>query len=277
MGLVFGLLIGSFLNVVIYRLPREESIVFPPSHCPGCGEPIKPWDNIPLLSYLVLGGSCRSCGTKISLRYPAVELFTGVIFALIALRFGFAPATLLFAAFAAALIVAGMVDIDHQIIPDEISLGGLAIGLVAVPLWRMQLGEPTALAISQSVLGALLGGGMLWSVGFFHARLSLLMGRTFEHWPGEGEEVPTPGSLDYWIWFPGMGFGDVKLLAMIGAFLGPVGVVSTVLFASLLGLVMGVGWAIIVKTWNSPFGFGPAIAGAALISLLLPDPLFLMH
>jgi leader peptidase (prepilin peptidase)/N-methyltransferase len=277
MGLVFGLLIGSFLNVVIYRLPREESVVFPPSHCPGCDAKILPWDNIPLLSYLILRGACRSCGNKISLRYPAVELFTGVVFALIALRFGFAPATLLFAAFAAALIVAGMVDIDHQIIPDEISLGGLVLGLVLVPLWRVQMGESIPLAISQSVLGALLGGGMLWSVGFFHARLSVAMGRSFEHWPGEGEDVPTPRSLDYWIWFPGMGFGDVKLLAMIGAFLGPVGVVSTVLFASVLGLVMGVAWAVIVKTWNSPFGFGPAIAAAALISLLLPDPFFLVR
>ncbi len=277
MGLVFGLLIGSFLNVVIYRLPREESVVFPASHCPGCDTVIKPWDNIPLLSYLMLRGACRSCGTRISLRYPAIELFTGIVFALIALRFGFAPATLLFAAFAAALIVAGMVDIDHQIIPDEISLGGLVLGLIAVPMWRMHTGEGFVLACSQSVLGALLGGGMLWSVGFFHARLSVAMGRTFEHWPDEDEEVPTIGSLDYWTWFPGMGFGDVKLLAMVGAFLGPVGVVSTVLVASVLGLVIGVGLGFFVKSWNSPFGFGPAIAGAALISLLLPDPFFLVH
>ena len=276
-GLVFGLLIGSFLNVVIYRLPLEESIAFPASHCPQCGTPIAPWDNIPLLSYLILRGSCRSCGAHISARYPAVELFTGVVFALIALRFGFSPATLLFTAFAGGLIVAGVVDMDHQIIPDEISLGGLVLGLIVVPLWLFLGGESLSGALMYSLLGALLGGGMLWTVGFVHARLSVALGREFDHWPGEGEDVPKPSSLDYWVWFPGMGFGDVKLLAMIGAFLGPMGVVTTVILASAIGLVMGIGWALVVRNWNSPFGFGPAIAAAALLALLLPDPLFLVH
>ena len=276
-GLAFGLLVGSFLNVVIYRLPMGQSIVFPASHCPTCDAPIRPWDNIPLVSYAILGAKCRGCGSRISIRYPAVELLTGVIFSLVALRFGFSLATLIFCAFSAALIVAGLVDIDHQIIPDEISIGGLALGLVVVPLWMNHAGETLVSAVYHSLVGALLGGGMLWIVGFLHARISAAMGREFEHWPGAGEAIPRPGEWDYWVWFPGMGFGDIKLLAMIGAFLGPVGVVSTVLLASILGLLLGLGWGLATRSWNSPFGFGPAIAGAAVISLLLPDPLFLIR
>jgi leader peptidase (prepilin peptidase)/N-methyltransferase len=276
-GFLIGVVVGSFLNVVSYRLPMDESIVYPASHCPACDAPIRPWDNIPLLSYVILGATCRSCGARISMRYPAVELLTGIVFALVALRFGLTPATLIFAIFSAGLIVAGLVDIDHQIIPDEVSIGGLFIGLVVVPLWMTRAGEPLVSALYYSFVGALLGGGMLWIVGFFHARLSVAMGREFEHWPGEGEVNPSPSDLDYWIWFPGMGFGDIKLLAMIGAFLGPVGVVSTVLLASVLGLILGLAWGIATRSWTSPFGFGPAIAGAALISLLLPDPLFLIR
>jgi leader peptidase (prepilin peptidase)/N-methyltransferase len=206
-----------------------------------------------------------------------VELLTGVVFALVALRFGFTPATLLFTTFAAGLIVAGAVDLDHQIIPDEISLGGLLVGLLLVPIWLMHGGASLGEALGYSLGGALLGGGMLWSVGFVHARLSVALGREFEHWPEEGEPPPKPNSLDYWIWFPGMGFGDVKLLAMIGAFLGPSGVVVTVICASVLGLIMGLLWAAATRSWNSPFGFGPAIAAAALVALLVPDPLGVFH
>ncbi len=276
-GLSVGVVVGSFLNVVIHRLPLEESVVFPASRCPSCQTPIKPWDNIPIVSYILLRAACRHCGQHISVRYPAVELLTGIVFALIALRFGFSLETLIFAIFAAGLIVAGLVDIDHQIIPDEVSLGGLVIGLVVVPLWRIHAGDPLVAAFYYSLLGALLGGGMLWIVGFLHARFSVAIGREFEHWPGEGEELPRPSDPDYWMWFPGMGFGDVKLLAMIGAFLGPVGVVTTVLLASVLGLVLGLGWAVATRNWNSPFGFGPAIAGGALLALLLPEPLSLIR
>ncbi|MCP4036683.1 MAG: prepilin peptidase [bacterium] len=271
-GFVFGACVGSFLNVVIHRLPLEQSIVYPPSHCPACDTPISPFDNIPIVSWILLGGKCRACRGSISLRYPTVELLTAILFAGIALRFGFSPETPLFAAFAAALIVAGLVDIDHQIIPDEVSLGGLVVGLVAMPLWLTHQGHSLSEALWFSGLGAVLGGGMLWIVGFAHARVSVAVGREFEHWPGEGEEIPTPRDPDYWMWFPGMGFGDIKLLAMIGAFLGPVGVVTTVLLASVLGLLLGLAWAIATRTWNSPFGFGPAIAGAALLALFVPEP-----
>jgi leader peptidase (prepilin peptidase)/N-methyltransferase len=227
-----------------------------------------------VLSYLWLRGRCRRCGSKISLRYPIVELFTGLVFAAIAWQHGATPMTPVWCVFAAALIAASVIDIDHRIIPDEISVGGLVVALVAVPAVTSLSGTPFVSALLRSGLGALVGGGVLWFVGFTHARLSCAMGRRFEHWPGPGEEIPKPSSLDYWVWFPGVGFGDVKLLAMIGAVLGPIGVVETILAASLMGLVLGVGWALATRKWNAPFGFGPAIAAGALLVVLLPDRLF---
>jgi len=116
----------------------------------------------------------------------------------------------------------------------------------------------------------LLGAGALWSVGFAHARIATAFGRRFDHWPGEGQAPPHPGSLDYWIWFPGVGFGDVKLLAMIGAVVGPLGALETILAASLAGLVLGVAWASVTREWNTPFGFAPALAAGALLVLLSP-------
>ena len=269
-ALVFGLVVGSFLNVVIHRLPRGESLVRPRSHCPRCGHAIAAWENVPLLSYLWLRGRCRGCGVHISLRYPAVELLTGLVFAAVALRYGAAPVTPLWCVFAAALIAAAIIDIDHRIIPDEISLGGLAVALVVVPTLNTLAGEPAARAIGWSLAGAALGGGLLWTVGFVHARLSVAFGREFEHWPGEGEEIPGPGSIDYWLWFPGLGFGDVKLLAMIGAAVGPFGVIETIVAASLAGLVGGIAWAAAIRSWSTPFGFGPAIAAGALLVVLVP-------
>ena len=266
----FGLVVGSFLNVVIHRLPRGESLVSPRSRCPSCGHAIAAWQNVPVLSYLWLRGRCRTCGARISLRYPAVELLTGLVFAAIALRYGAAPMTPVWFAFAASLIAAAIIDIDHRIIPDEISLGGLVVALVLVPVLSTLSGEPFSGALGRSVAGAVLGGGLLWTVGFVHARLSVALGREFEHWPGEGEEVPTPRSADYWVWFPGLGFGDVKLLAMVGAAIGPMGVIETILAASIAGLVGGVVWAAAHRSWSAPFGFGPAIAAGALLVVLVP-------
>jgi prepilin signal peptidase PulO-like enzyme (type II secretory pathway) len=143
--------------------------------------------------------------------------------------------------------------------------------LVAVPALSALEGGLFAMALQRSLLGAFLGGGSLWLVGFVHARISVAMGRTFEHWPGEGEEVPKLNSADYWLWFPGVGFGDVKLLAMIGAVLGPMGVLETILLASVSGLVLGLGWAMATRRLAAPFGFGPAIAAGALVVLLVPD------
>jgi leader peptidase (prepilin peptidase)/N-methyltransferase len=271
----FGLVVGSFLNVVIYRLPRGESLCRPGSHCPHCNFPVAPWDNVPVFAYLWLRGRCRHCRTLISLRYPIIELLTGLIFAAIAWRYGATPMTPVWCSFAAALIAAAVIDIDHRIIPDEISLGGLLLALILVPCAKWLAGAPIGGALLISGTGGLLGGGILWAVGFAHARFSTAVGRTFAHWPGAGEEVPKPSSLDYWIWFPGVGFGDVKLLAMIGAVVGPVGVLETILAASGMGLLLGIGWALATREWNAPFGFGPAIAAGALLVVLMPGRLFL--
>jgi leader peptidase (prepilin peptidase)/N-methyltransferase len=267
---VFGLIVGSFLNVVIHRLPRGESLVHPRSRCPHCGHAISALENVPVLSYVLLRGRCRGCNARISLRYPAVELLTAFIFAGIALRYGVDPMTPVWCMFAAALIAAALIDIDHRIIPDEISLGGLVVALVLVPAVQAVAGDAIGSAVARSFAGALLGGGLLWIVGFVHARVSVAVGRRFDHWPGEGEEVPSPASLDYWTWFPGLGFGDVKLLAMIGAVIGPIGVVETILAASLAGLAGGLLWAAVIRNWNTPFGFGPAIAAGALLVVLVP-------
>jgi len=269
----FGLAVGSFLNVVIHRLPREESIVRPGSHCPGCQTPIRPWHNVPLLSYVLLRGRCHDCGMHISLRYPAIEAVTGLVFAGIFAAHGFAVATPLWWGFAAALIAAAGIDFDEGFIPDSLSLGGLGVGLSLLPVARAVDGDPYAAALVHGLVGAALGGGALWAVGFAHARLSVALGRTFPHWPGEGEAPPRPGSLDYWVWFPGLGFGDVKLLGMVGAFLGPAGAVQTILLASLLGLPLGL-WATrrAADGLGAPFGFGPSIAVAAVvIAIVAPD------
>jgi leader peptidase (prepilin peptidase)/N-methyltransferase len=267
---VLGALVGSFLNVVIHRLPRGESIVRPGSRCPACGRAIRPWHNVPVLAWLALRGRCRDCGTRISVRYPLVEAGTAALFVLIALRFGPAPTTALWMAFGATLLAAALIDFDHRIIPDELSLGGLAVGLTLMPAARCYEGVAAADAWRHAVAGAALGGGLLWIVGFLHARVCAAAGRRFEHWPGEGEDFPRPGSLDWWTWFPGMGFGDVKLLAMIGAFVGPVGVVYTIVAASLLGLLLGLVWAVARRGLAAPFGFGPMLAFGALLAVLAP-------
>jgi leader peptidase (prepilin peptidase)/N-methyltransferase len=270
LALVAGLLVGSFLNVVVYRVPRGESVVTPRSRCPRCGAAIRAWQNVPVLSWLALRGRCASCRAPIPVRYPLVEAATGLLFAGLAARYGPAPETLLWMAFGAGLLAAALIDLDHQVIPDEISVGGLALGLVAVPLLRVHQGADAGAAFASSGAGALLGGGLLWIVGFVHARLSVATGRTFPHWPGEGEVPPRPGSLDYWTWFPGMGFGDVKLLAMVGAFLGPAGVLETLFAACLVGLLLGLVSALATRSWAAPFGFGPAIALGALAVVLSP-------
>jgi leader peptidase (prepilin peptidase)/N-methyltransferase len=270
----FGTAIGSFLNVVIHRVPRGESVVHPRSRCPRCGTGIAARDNVPLLSWLWLRGRCRHCAAPISVRYPALELLTGALFAALAWRYGASVETLLWMGFASALLAAAAIDFEHQIIPDEISLGGLAAGLVLLPGLAWLDGGSWPAALRDAALGAVLGGGALWAVGFAHARISVALGRRFEHWPGESEALPRPSSLDYWTWFPGLGFGDVKLLAMIGAWLGPVGVIQTILAAALAGLALGLGWVAVRRRFDAPFGFAPAIALGALGVVLFPGPWF---
>jgi len=267
---VFGLVVGSFLNVVIHRVPLGESIVRPGSRCPACGRPVTPLENVPVLSYLWLRGRCRGCRGRISPRYPAIELATGIAFAAVAMRYGATPMTPVLCAFAAALIAAAMIDFDHHLIPDEISLGGLVVALLLVPPVRSLAGGAFLDEMFRSFAGAAVGAFLLWSVGFVHARIAAAMGRRFEHWPGDGEDFPRPASADFWLWFPGMGLGDVKLLAMIGAVLGPIGVVETIIVASVAGLVSGFAWALASRSLSAPFGFGPAIAAGALIVVLVP-------
>jgi leader peptidase (prepilin peptidase)/N-methyltransferase len=269
-ALVLGLLIGSFLNVVIHRIPLGISIATPSSHCPSCQTPIKPWHNVPLLSYLWLRGRCRYCAAPISPRYPAIELLTGLTFVAIALGFGTTAWTVLYWFFAAALIAAAMIDFDHQIIPDSISLGGLGVALVIVPYVGSLYGTPWFDGLVRCATGAAVGAGVLWGVAFLHARVSVALGRRFEHWPGEGEELPRPSEADYWLWFPGLGLGDVKLLGMIGAVVGAVGVLDTILVSSLIGVVFGLVQAVARGALGRPFGFAPAIAIGAIADLFLP-------
>jgi leader peptidase (prepilin peptidase)/N-methyltransferase len=267
---LLGLLVGSFLNVVIHRLPRGESVVRPRSRCPHCGHAITAFENVPVLSYLALRGSCRGCGARIALRYPALELLTGLVFFAVVARHGVAPGSLALFVFASLLIAASAIDFEHRIIPDAISVGGLVAGLVLAPAAAWLEGASPEEALLRSAAGAALGFGMLWSVGFVHARVCAASGRRFAHWPGDEEAFPRAASLDYWTWFPGMGFGDVKLMAMIGAFVGPAGVIEALVLGSAAGLVLGLSWMLLRRDWNAPFGFGPALAAGALLVALSP-------
>jgi leader peptidase (prepilin peptidase)/N-methyltransferase len=223
---VFGALIGSFLNVVIHRVPREESIAFPASHCPSCAAAIRPYDNIPVVSWAVLRGRCRSCRAPISARYPAVELLTAVLFAL-TYRFHSGGLTLSLPfdlAFVAAVLALIFIDAEHMILPNVITYPGLGAALVArvvVPnLYGVASlgGEQTQLrpwlvSLGGALLGALVGGGFLWLVGWI-----------WERWRG----------------VEAMGLGDVKMMFMVGAFLGWPLTLLTIFVGVLSGSVAGV-------------------------------------
>jgi leader peptidase (prepilin peptidase)/N-methyltransferase len=227
-----GLLIGSFLNVVAYRLPRDMSIVSPRSRCPACGAAVTARDNVPVVSWLLLGGRCRSCKARISLRYPAIELANGILWVLAYWRApgwgDFFSGALLCSAGLALLLI----DAEFQILPDLITLAGLAVGLALsfVSVLRTPVG---------ALLGAAIGAGGLWLLAFSYEKIAKQ---------------------------EGMGLGDVKMLGMIGAFLGPAGVLVTVLLASLSGSVVGV--ALILAKGGSgktklPFGVFLALGSIA--------------
>jgi leader peptidase (prepilin peptidase)/N-methyltransferase len=234
MALAIGLCIGSFLNVCIHRLPQGLSIVRPRSRCPHCGASIRAYDNIPVLSYLFLGGRCRSCRGSISARYPLVELLSGAFAAMAAAKFGVGPTGLVMFLFIAALLVITFIDLDHRIIPDVISLPGILVGFGA---------SFGLLAISplESLIGILSGGGSLFLVAWGY---QLIARRE------------------------GMGGGDIKLLAMIGAFLGWQGVLVTLLLASLVGSIVGTAW-MVARGGDRRLAipFGPFLAVGALIAL----------
>ncbi|MDF1525556.1 MAG: prepilin peptidase [bacterium] len=247
----FGAIMGSFANVLIHRLPMSLSIVSPGSRCPSCGSGIRWSDNIPILSYFILGGRCRICKTTISPRYPLVEALSGLLFAAVGMRFGIPAATvplalletvlLVLAAtvplalFVWALVVITFIDLDHRIIPDVISGPGTILGLACSFL----PGFPRPM---DSVAGVGIGAGFLFLVLYAYEKIM-------------GEE--------------GMGLGDVKLLAMIGAFLGWQALPVTILVSSLSGSVVGVGYALVKgeSVRKFPVPFGPFLALGALVHL----------
>jgi leader peptidase (prepilin peptidase) / N-methyltransferase len=240
---IFGAVIGSFLTVCIARLPKGQSIAMPPSHCPHCQKPIRAYDNIPLLSYLWLQGRCRSCAQAISPRYFFVELVTAVLAVILFLRFGLTPAFFIYLVFAAAMVVISFIDLELQIIPDVISLPGIAVGLLASLLHYPWPQDHLSLPPSplDSLLGILSGGGMLFLVAWLYERAT-------------GVE--------------GMGGGDIKLLAMIGAFLGWPGVPLSLFFASLIGSMTGLIWMAITRSGlRLKIPFGPFLCLGALFYL----------
>lgn len=230
----FGAIIGSFLNVCIARLPDGRSVVTPPSHCPKCQTYLSWYENIPILSYLVLGGRCRTCKIRISPIYPAVEVLTGALAVALFLRLGPTLAFAGYFAFAAALVVITFIDLDHQIIPDVISLPGIVVGLA------FSLVSPLVTPID-AILGVLAGGGVLLSVAWLY--------KTFR-----GQD--------------GMGGGDIKLLAMIGAFLGWQSIFVTLFVGSVIGSIIGV-VVMLYEGADSKLAipFGPFLAGGALVYL----------
>ena len=243
---LFGAVVGSFLNVVILRLPAGESIVFPGSHCPRCGAPIRPWDNIPVFGWLALGGRCRDCREPISPRYPLVEMANALLWAALALRFGPGFQFATFAALCSALLVITLIDVDHWIIPDAITLPGIAVGLAA------SFFLPPRGSLAAEFLHHRLGlhrlPGFLASLGFWDSLAALLLG----------------GGLFYLVAVVsrgGMGGGDIKLTAMMGAFLGIRDLGVAVFIGLIAGSAVGVGLMIAGrKTRKDAIPFGPFLA-----------------
>ncbi len=237
---VAGACVGSFLNVVIHRLPREESLVRPRSRCPACGRPIPARENVPVLGYLLLRGRCAGCGGRISPRYPAVEGMTAALFLLFAWLDGAGFALLRDLVFCSLLVPIAFIDIDHRIVPDELSLGGLAAGVLLSFLpggdWK------------GSLLGALAGGGLLYATAAGYEKV-------------RGQE--------------GLGGGDIKLVAMVGAFLGWRGALLTVFAGSLLGVAGGL-FAMRKgqEGLKTAIPFGPYLCAAALLARLGGEPFF---
>jgi leader peptidase (prepilin peptidase) / N-methyltransferase len=229
---IFGAVVGSFLNVCIYRLPKEESVVFPPSHCPQCDYRIRWYDNIPLLSYIALRGKCRSCKTRISSQYPAVELINGLLTLFLFTKFGPSVSFLVLFLFCSALVVITFIDLEHQIIPDVISLPGIVVGFASsfILPW---------LSWQSSLIGILAGGGSLLLVAYGY------------HFLTKKE---------------GMGGGDIKLLAMMGAFLGWRAVPFIIFSASLVGSVIGISLMLVQKRdAKLAIPFGPFLAFGAIL------------
>jgi len=245
---VLGLIVGSYLNVLIYRLPRGISTVLPRSRCPECEAPIRALDNVPVLSYLLLGGRCRACRARISWRYPGIEAATSALFVACLLRFGISFDAVAAAVFCSLLLALAIIDVEHMLLPDALTYPGVALGILLQPLlpWARLWDGPWG-ALAGAAAGALLGAGVLLAV-----------------WSG---------------WYllrheEGMGLGDVKMLAMIGAFLGWKGTLVALFFGALSGAVVGIA----LMAWGgfgarSKLPFGAFLALGGLVALFAGEPL----
>jgi leader peptidase (prepilin peptidase) / N-methyltransferase len=258
---LLGLVIGSFLNVCIVRIPGRKSIVLPASACPKCGAAIKPWDNIPVLSWLLLRGKCRACKTPISWMYPVVELLTGALFLGCYLAFGLTTEALKWAIFSALMVVLVFTDMRERILPDVINYSGFVAGLLlslvtrpsdGIALWLahrvFDFPPPTpVISLADALLGAAFGSGLLWLVAEVYFRL-------------RGRE--------------GMGLGDVKMMLMAGAFLGPQRTLLTILAGSVLGSVLGLAF-MLAKRKGSDYElpFGTFLGMAAMLVMFFGTPL----
>lgn len=230
---ILGTIVGSFINVCIYRIPRGESVVYPSSHCPRCGYNLKPPDLIPLLSYLLLRGRCRKCGTKISVMYPLVELLTGLMFIFAFIKFGLTFEFLSAIILITCLMITTFIDLEHQIIPDKVVLPSLAAGLVLNIIFHRE-------DFYNYLLGFALGGGIIF--------LIVVLSRG------------------------GMGGGDIKLFATVGMFLGFRLTLLALLLSFVLGSVVGLILIILkLKNMKDAIPFGPFIALASVISMLAGD------
>jgi leader peptidase (prepilin peptidase)/N-methyltransferase len=237
---VFGACIGSFLNVVIWRLPRGESLITPASRCPGCQSAIPAWANVPILSYLALRGRCRSCRTPISARYPIVEALTGAIFAALLYVHGPSARLVVDWTIAAALIAVIFIDLDHYIIPNAITLPGLVLGL-ALSIVAPSLG----VGFWDALAGVVISGGLFWLIAEVYPRL-------------RGKQ--------------GLGFGDVKLIAMLASLLGLSAALGIIFVGSVIGLAYGIPKLLIErKGFDTRIPFGPGLAIAGLLFLFEPE------
>ena len=254
---LFGLLIGSFLNVCIYRMPRDLSVVRPRSLCPECETPIAWYDNVPLVSYAVLCGRCRHCGTRISIRYPLVELITGVMFFAAVWMNGPTLQALKLCVFAALLIELVVSDLESRILPDEFTKGGILAGIMFAAVLPMDAGLASvllpeygwrAVSIVESVIGAAVTSLALWSVGWLYQKI-------------RGRE--------------GLGFGDVKMMALVGAFLGLQRSIVTLMLGSIVGSVLGLLFIALARkdasTYELPYG--TFLGAAALFYAYAGSPL----
>jgi leader peptidase (prepilin peptidase) / N-methyltransferase len=231
---LFGAVLGSFLNVVIYRLPRGESLSHPPSRCPSCGSPVKPYDNIPIVSWLILRGRCRSCGAPISPRYPLVEALTAVLMALVPICLGVDDEIWIGFALVLILVPLTFIDIDHRILPNKITYPAVPLAIVLVAVFETD-------ALPEHLIAGAAAFAFLFAAAWFYPK--------------------------------GMGVGDVKLAGVMGLYLGR-NVAPALLVAFLLGTVVGIGVMArkgVREGRKTAIPFGPFLAAGALVGLYFGD------